>query len=410
MKKYLLLTGAGALLTVSSFAGSFQLNLQGIRQMAMGGSGVAVPWDASVIFYNPGALSCLGNFEVYGNAFVVSPHVKYLQTPTGGYSYETNTHTAIPFAIYAGGNISHDKKWAAGIGVYTPFGNSLHWDNDWTGRYIIQDISLESVFIQPTVSYRVNDVLSIGAGFVYAIGSVDITKAIPIQNQNGDDGNAQLKGDANGIGFNAGVHIKASDKFDIGMSYRSGVKMKVKNGNANFNVVTPLSDSFPKTKFSTELPLPGMLTAGVGYKATKDLTIQLDLVYAFWSNYDSLKFDFKENTSLLEDTHDPRDYKNTLAIRAGAHYKICDQWEAMIGAAYDPTPSRSNLVSPDAVDANRVSLACGLGFKPVEKLSIMAGLNYTLTGTRSTTYYPDAFSGAYQIRSLTPALGISYKF
>lgn len=138
----------------------------------MGGSGVAVPWDASSIFYNPGAFARLGGMEAYGNLFLLSPHVKYLQTPTGGYSYETLSHSATSFAIYAGGNIGKEKKLAVGLGVYTPFGNSLYWNNDWTGRYIVQNISLVSVYIQPTVSYKINDFISVGAGFVYALGSV----------------------------------------------------------------------------------------------------------------------------------------------------------------------------------------------------------------------------------------------
>ncbi len=396
--------------SLSAFAGSFQLNLQGIRQMAMGGSGVAIPWDAASIFYNPGSLARLGGLQAYGSIYVVSPHVRYLQTPTGGYYYDTKTHTATPFALYVGGNIKKDSKLALGLGVYTPFGNSLHWDEHWTGRYMVQSIALSSIFIQPTISYAINEAISVGAGFVYAMGNVAIEKAIPLQDLESRDGHAELKGRASGFGFNAGVQIRASDRINIGLSYRSAVSMKVKDGDASFIVASAAASGFPATTFSTELPLPALLTGGVGIKLSKAITLQADLVYAFWGTYDSLRFDFSENTTALQDVEDPRSYKNTLAVRIGGHYVIKDKWEIMLGGAYDPTPSQDNLVSPDAVDANRISLSCGAGFRPVPKLSIMAGINYTTTGVRDTSYDPAGFKGAYKINSLSPAVGIAYQF
>src|SRR5690606_13436529 len=122
-KIYLTTLGCMALLS-SVHAGSFQLNLQGIRQTAMGGTGVAWPWDASSIFYNPGGLARLKRLQAYGSVNFVSPHVKYVQTPTGGYSAETNAHLSTPFGVYIAGNIKKDSKLAVGVGVYTPFGST----------------------------------------------------------------------------------------------------------------------------------------------------------------------------------------------------------------------------------------------------------------------------------------------
>ena len=414
MKKKLLFVAAATALSASSFAGGFQLNLQGLRQTAMGGSGVAMPWDASSMFYNPGAFARLHSLGVSGNAFLTMPHVKFLQQPTGGYSYNNDTKLGTPIAAYIGGNLGKSdnalSKLAVGVGVYTPFGNSLHWDPDWTGRYMVQSISLSSIFFQPTVSYEIADVISIGAGFVYGIGNVEIDKAVPIQDKNGKDGHANLAGKASGIGFNAGVHIKASNNVSVGLSYRSGVRMKVKEGTAKFDVTSSVASNFPTTNFSSELPLPGILTGGVAVKATPKLTLQGDLVYAFWSSYDSLKFDFVDNTPAVVDAAEPREYRNTIAVRIGGNYEVNDWLDVMVGGAFDPTPSQTHLVSPDAVDANRISVSAGLSFKPVSGLTITAGASYTTTPVRETFYDPAGFQGSYKINSLTPALGISFEF
>lgn len=409
MKKICTLTAAAVVASSLAFGGSFQLNLQGIRQTAMGGTGVAWPWDASTIFFNPGGLSRLSGIEAYGSVNLVTPNVKYIQTPTGGYSASTNTKLTTPFAVYVGGPIKKGSKIGVGLGVYTPFGSSLDWGNSWTGRYVVENISLKSIFFQPTVSYAINDMVSVGAGFVYAIGTVDIDKAIPIQDLNGNDGQARLSGNANGVGFNVGVQIKATEELQLGISYRSKVKMKVNDGDATFSVPMSVAANFPNTTFNSNLPLPEILTAGLGYRVTPDLTLQADVVFAGWKTYDSLSFDFAENKA-VQDTHDPRSYKNTVAFRLGGHYRLMNELAVMVGGAYDPTPTRDNLLSPDAVDANRITLSCGATYQPLPRLSIMAALNYTTTPKRKVSYDPAGFEGAYQIKSLLPAIGISYTF
>ncbi|RQO32588.1 long-chain fatty acid transporter [Taibaiella sp. KBW10] len=409
-KRFIFSVAACTLSAASLYAGSFQLNLQGLRQTAMGGSGVAMPWDISTLFYNPAGLARLQGVQAYAGVFAVSPTVRYVPDNSGETYAETKQHLSTPFAVYVGAPLSKDSKWALGLGIYTPFGSSANWGKDWTGRFITQSIALQSIYFQPTVSYRINDRIALGAGFVYGTGSVKISKALPVQDINGNEGQAKLDGKANGIGFNAGVQIKASDKLQFGVSYRSGVRMKVNDGKATFTVPTALTSNFPNTIFDATLPLPGILTAGLAFKVSPRLTLQGDLVFAGWHSYDSLKFDFAQNTGSLADSREPRLYKNTLAVRIGGHYEISNAFAVMVGGAYDPTPSNSRYVSPDAVDADRISLSAGLSYAVMDKLSIMAAVNYTTTAGRKVRYEPANFSGEYQIKSLVPAIGISYKF
>jgi long-chain fatty acid transport protein len=409
MKKICTLTAAAIVASSMAFGGSFQLYLQGIRQTAMGGTGVAWPWDASTIFFNPGGLARLPGIQAYGSVNFVQPNVKYIQTPTGGYSYSTKSHVSTPFAVYVGGPLTKDSKLAVGVGIYTPFGSRLDWGNNWAGRFIVENISLNSIFFQPTASYAINDYVSIGAGFVYAIGKVDIDKAIPLQDLNGNNGQAMLSGNASGYGYNLGVQIKATKDLQFGISYRSKVNMEVNDGDATFTVPSSVAGNFPNTSFATKLPLPSILTVGAGYRICEDFMLQADVVFAGWKTYDSLSFDFAENKA-VQDTHDPRSYKNTVAFRLGAHYNLSKEFAVMAGGAYDPTPTKDNLLSPDAVDADRISLSCGATFQPLPKLTIMAALNYTTTSKREVSYDPANFSGAYQIKSLIPAVGLSYTF
>jgi long-chain fatty acid transport protein len=402
-----------ALLISSSYwamGAGYQLNLQGLRQLAMGGGGTAIPWDASTIFYNPGGLSSLGSWQINASALFIMPNVEYAQLPTGSYTATSQSQVFYPFNFYAGGPLKKGSKWGLGLGVYTPFGSGLKWANDWTGRFMVQSINLQSVFIQPTISYKFNDYISLGAGYIYAIGSLDLTQALPLQDQNGTEGAAELKGNASGMGYNIGLHIKANDKLQFGFTYRSRVDMKISSGNATFTVPTSMASLFPNCNFSSTLPLPEVASVGLGYKVNEKLTLQMDLNFVGWSAYDSLKFNFSQHTANLADEHFPRFYHNTVAVRLGANYDVNKNLSLMVGGAYDPSPVTDGYVSPELPDADRWVFTCGLAYRPIPKLCIMAACEFVSSIKRDASYDIMNFQGTYQTKAVTPGIGLSYNF
>ena len=182
MKKHII--AASLLLSAAtSFGAGYQLNLQGLRQVAMGGTGTAWPWDASTIFYNPGGLARLKGIQAYASVLNIMPVTAYgNQSNSGntGTSVLSKDRTFTPFNVYIGGPIQQNSKFAIGLGVYSSAGLGLSWDENWIGKYIVQTIDLKSINFQPTLSYRVSEFLSVGAGFVYSVGPFDFRKALPV--------------------------------------------------------------------------------------------------------------------------------------------------------------------------------------------------------------------------------------
>lgn len=410
MKKHALLTIALSLWVAMSFGAGFQVNVQGLRQIAMAGTGAGWMWDASSIFYNPGGLARLKGIQAYGSVQFLIVHTKYVQTPTGGYSEESKPNVFTPFNFYVGGPIKKDGKLAVGLGIYTPFGSGLSWDDNWEGKYVIQSISMQTIFFQPTVSYRITDAISAGGGFIYATGNVKFKRAVPIQDENGNDGYGELKGKASGVGFNLGVHIKAGERFQLGINYRSQVNMKVKDGDATFTLPSSLSANFPNTSFTTEVPLPQVFSVGIGFKPIDKLTLTADVNWVGWKPYDTLTFDYEQNTPTLQDTKGPRNYKNTLAIRIGGHYQASKKLALMLGGAYDPSPVTDGFVSPDLPDADRWLFTGGLTFKASPKLTILTAFEYGASKKRDAQYTPDNFNGKYQTKAFIPCVGVTYDF
>lgn len=409
MKKHALLTAALLLPGVMAFSAGYQLNLQGLRQLAMGGSGTAVPWDASTVFYNPGGMSRLDNFQVYGSAMAILPRLQYANQNTGTTERgEDKTYT--PFSVYAGGPIKGVKGLGVGLGVYTPFGSGTHWNDNWSGRYVIQNIELQAIFIQPTISYQINDAVSIGAGYVYARGNVKLERAIPVQGAGGADGKASLNGDADGMGYNVGISLKASDRLHFGITYRSRVDMHVEDGDATFTVPSAVGSAFPNTSFDATLPLPEVLSVGVGWRPLEKLTVQADFNLTGWKAYDSLAFNYGQAVNGNSRSSAARLYKNRLASRLGAHYQATKSFAVMVGGAYDPSPIRDGFVTPDLPDANRIVLSGGISFKPAAKLTILAAVEYATTEKRQSAYDEAGFNGVYQSKAVVPGVGITYDF
>ena len=414
MKKHLL-AASFLLSTITSFGAGYDINLEGLRQVAMGGTGTAWPWDASTIYYNPAGLSRLKGIQAYASISLIMPTTAFSNQVNSGMqstNITSQSRTFTPFNVYIGGPVQDGSRIAIGLGIYTPGGAGLTWDNNWLGQYLVQSITLKAVSFQPTISYHVSDFLCVGAGFVYTTGSLDFSQAMPVHSYQGpgfDNGQAQLHGSANGVGFNLGAQMKFSDNLQVGLTYRSQVNMSITGGSANFTVPTALRDSFPNTRFDSQLPLPQVASIGVGYRVN-DWTLQLDLNYTGWNSFDSLRFNFAQHTSVLQNEHLPRHYRNTLTPRIGANYKVSKVVSLMAGAAYDPTPVANGFVSPELPDQDRIVITCGLSVKPLPRFTILAALELTDGIKRAATYNYAGFNGTYKTEAATPGIGMYYNF
>lgn len=410
MKKIILFL-AFSLSAMTTYAGGFQVALQGVRQLGMGHVGTANTFNATSIYFNPGALAFhdsmfsanLGFYPIFGRLI-------YLESSPGIYQAEQVHNTGTPFSAYfsLSPNIL-DKKLKFGLGIYTPFGSSSQWEDDWKGRYVIQQVDLKTIFIQPTISYRINDKIGLGVGFVYNTGSLLLRKAIPLSSSSMADGQAELTGKGSGIGFNAGISFKATDDFSIGLTHKSSVLTKVKDGDATFTVPASVVSSFPSGTFNAELKLPNITTIGLAYQFTSKLNIATDINYTGWKSYDTLKIDLTNNTSTLADIKNTKNWNNTFTFRLGAEYMASSRLALRLGAYYDMTAAKSDYISPETPDANKLVITAGLSYR-IKAFTIDLALA-SVNGSRIERTNPETnFGGNFKSKAIIPAIGINYDF
>ncbi|QQL50410.1 OmpP1/FadL family transporter [Mucilaginibacter ginkgonis] len=413
MRKLLLMLLAFAPAMV--LAQGFQVNVAGQKQIGMGHTGTGLVQDGASIFFNPGAVAMLPENSIQAG---ISPlFFKPAFQAAGSVNVaQSADKVATPFSAYA---VFGPKNswWKAGLGVYTPFGGLVDWGNNWTGKYVLESLDLKAIYFQPTVSIRLAKWISVGGGFVYNHGTVNLTRAIPLANSTGSDGQAQLKGSGHGTGFNLGVYLKPTDKFSIGVDYRSKVSTTINNGDAIFTVPASVQANFPQPNtFTATLPLAATTSVGLGYMPTSQWTIAVDANFVQWDVYKALAFDYANNTATLQDTYSPRNYKNAFSIRGGLQYAgdakhpntIPKELALRIGGGYASTPVQDGYVSPEVPDANRYFLTAGLGYKATRNLTVDVSFEYEHLMTRTQTTIETQLSGTYKTNVYIPGISLTY--
>ena len=397
-------------LCLSSYAGGFQVNLQGQKQNGMGHCGAGLAIDASSVFFNPGAMSLQERSSFSVGVSPILARLNYREPAPGIYTTQNQPGVSTPFYAWFNYRFKGSlENLSVGLGVYTPFGSSLEYEEDWKYSGLIQKISLLTIYTQPTVSWKINDKFGIGAGLVIGYGDVEVAKAVPVQDQNGNFGQGILSGNDIGYGANAGIYFTPNDKLSIGLNYRSPVRF-VATGDANFTVASSVQEFFPATTFNADLTLPQNITLGVGYQLNEKLRLAADIQFVGWSSYDSLNFIFADTTDLLKYQYNNRSWKDSFIWRVGCEYGVNEALTVRGGFSYDMNPIPDNRIIPDTPDSDKIAISTGATYTVADQLDIDASFIYVEAFKRSGRNIDHGFEGTYKARAFIPGIGVTWFF
>jgi long-chain fatty acid transport protein len=57
-----------------------------------------------------------------------------------------------------------NKDFYVGLGIGAPFGNATKYHNPWKGSAQSDEFDIKTININPSIAFRVNDMVSLGAG------------------------------------------------------------------------------------------------------------------------------------------------------------------------------------------------------------------------------------------------------
>jgi long-chain fatty acid transport protein len=426
--------------------------------------------DASTIFYNPAGLSRLDGTQISAGATVVVPHSTYNDSGsthfTGQPTNGTPAKDYAPDAVTAPSLYISKKlndQWAAGFGLFVPYGAKLDYGNTWSGRYALSNIKLEAITLNPSVSFKLNEHHAFGFGIDAEFMKAELGQAVDVPGTvaalstpagaaqgaalirqivalGGNPALLRTAGDAHGSndgkdwgwGFNLGYLYTLDENTRFGLAYRSSISHQLRGSTVwDFSQVTTdqvvnkvLATASRKVNSAALVTLrtPESLSANAFHQFNSKWAGMADVTFTRHNRMENLDIQFPgtdEGTEVIR-----QQWKNTVRVSLGGNYAYNDSLTLRAGVAYDESPVQNAELTHAALpDSDRMQYSFGANWKLSPRSSIDfaysfvdfkdAKINYTnncnplatgCTGNGETT------RGLFQTHLSLIGIAYNYKF
>jgi long-chain fatty acid transport protein len=246
-----------ALLTASSaHAGGLYLYELGTPDVGTAAAGwSARAQDATTVFTNPAGMTRLEKSELLVGVQPIYLHAEFspdANTTTSGSDGDASTWLPAGGLYYVRNLMPKLKIGVSAVGY---FGLGLEYENDWVGRYYVQEIKLQALGIQPALAYRVTDWLSLGAGVVALYGVLDEKVAVNNIGPNQPDGKLKIEDSDWTYQANLGVLVEPRKGTRFGLTYLSEGDLKFKD-EPDFSNLGPGLEAILRAKGLLDVTLP----------------------------------------------------------------------------------------------------------------------------------------------------------
>jgi long-chain fatty acid transport protein len=375
-----------ALLLVPATASGAGIELQEQDSAAMGRVLAVRAWlqNPSTVFYNPAGLAYLESLSFALGDTMVFPSFNY-EDPAAVNPKGSNVNTLVPpphaYLTYA--RKFDFGRIGVGVGYNYPFGLTLDWGDDFSGRHLVTKSALSIPELTVGLGYAPIPEVAIGAAFVASPAHVYLKrymgKEFGLIADDGspiEDATVEMSGGGWGFGFNAGVQARPVPWLYIGAVYRSAIHLGL-DGNAHFNI-DGLSDrsAFPDQKVETAFELPHIVALGIGARFGSFYT-EIDVDYTFWSVFEDIPLTFPEDQTGALSQSIPEQWKDGFTFRLGNEYAVTDQFKVRLGVGYDQTPAVDDYLTPMLPDSDRAFVMGGAGYTFDFGLSVDAAYGFT---------------------------------
>jgi long-chain fatty acid transport protein len=354
-----------AVATTGPQASGFQLMEQSASGLGVAYAGMAAAaQDASTAFWNPAAMALLPGVQGTAAISYIAPHTEYnserstlAALGTGGDGAENAT---VP-AMYATWMVN--PQWSVGLAINAPFGLATDWNTPWAGQLSAVRSEIQTMNINPVASFRVNDMVSLGAGisaqqmtaeFTNALGA---TRSAAIGTVEGDDWQ---------VGWNLGALIDFRQGTRLGITYRSS---------ADYSLEGELTTPASSRDITADVELPDVVSIALSHQLTPQTRLLADWTWTGWDSIQNLTIRSAATGATITDTK--YGFENTWRIGLGAEHQFDSSWLLRAGVAYDKTPVQDVYRTPRLPDEDRTWLAIGARYKPGQDAKWWIDVGYT---------------------------------
>ena len=334
-------------------------NASGLGNAYAGQAAVAA--DASTIFFNPAGMTLLPDRQVVMAGHLIAPNAEFNGTVSapigGGNGGDAGGLAFVPNGYFAF-RLTPDVH--LGIGMFAPFGLKTEYDTSWKGRIHAIESEVKTININPSIAWRANERLSLGAGLSLQYMEATLSNAtgagspVPV---------GLVKGDDYGWGFNLGVLWTVQEGTRVGLAYRSEIDHTLEGDfRQNGAVVFP-------TVYA-DVTLPDSLALSVSHRVNDQWDILADVTWTGWSDFEELLIRRPNNIPLSQVDEK---WDDSLRFSVGANYRLNESITLRGGIAFDQTPVSDTYRTARIPDEDRTWVAFGVQYRLSPKSLIDVG-------------------------------------
>ncbi len=300
----------------------------------------AMAADASTAASNPAGMILLDQSELMVAGGALLPFTNFEvapQTTTSGGS-GGNAGVFMPigslFYVYRLSN-----RLRLGIAFFSDFGLGGDYGKQWVGRYYVTEEALLTAKINPSIAYKLNEWLSLGAGFSFAVGRLTFQSRINNALPRLPDGRLALESWDEAFGGNAGILLCPLPKLRLGLTYQSPEDFKF-GFNPFLTGLGPglklVSRVIGGSRVNVPITEPQQGMASALYEVFPNFSLMGNVGWQNWSAFGEFPVGIsaRNQRTIEANLH----FSDTYQLAIGQQYRFTEnvQWSA--GFAYDSAP------------------------------------------------------------------------
>lgn len=379
----------------------------------------ALAEDASTAFTNPAGMTRLDRSQLLVGAQPLIITSRFDPSPATTFSGTDGGNAGSVFPSLGGYYVhSCSDRFKMGFSLLSYFGLGVDYGDDWVGRYYVEKADFLTLSLSPSVAYKVNDWLSIGAMFNVLYSQLHSQTAI---NNLLVEPDGQIKYEDGDFGFGGGfgLLIEPREGTRFGVTYYSPV-------NVSFNDVPELNGLGPvlgealsrlgllDTNVGMDITIPQWIMMSAYQQITDKFAIMANFGWQDWSQFGDVDISLSVNPETTTSFNNNVEFKDTWHVAIGAQYRVSEPWLLSAGFAYDSSPCDESNRSPDMPFDRNFRYAAGVQYDWSKNLTL--GLAYEFIDLGSGSISKEGFlrgnlSGDYSTNNVNVVnVNLIYRF
>lgn len=336
--------------------------------------GAASAEDASTIFFNPAGMSRLEGKQIAVAVNAIKPSAKFSDTgsakptftpalPLGGNGGDAGSLAFVPNFYYV---MDVNPQVKFGLGVNAPFGLKTEYEAGWAGRFQALKSEVKTINVNPTLSYKLNEIVSLGFGVDYQKINAELTNSVVLGLNT--EGAAKLSGSDNAWGYNLGALFQVNPETRVGLAYRSSINYKL---SGDLLVTSATGTVVQDPSVTADIKTPDSFSFSGIKQIDSKWDVMGDITWTGWSKFKELRVVNSSTGATIALTNE--NWKDTYRVSLGANHHYNEQWTARVGVAFDQAPASDANRTARIPDNDRTWLSVGGQYKPNKESALDFG-------------------------------------